>query len=224
MPVLTRHAAVTTASRANAGLGVLATIAIAISTVALLRPQADASAVVKAAPTSMATVDLVAVITQLDEFKVIDKRIQADVDKKSNEIKQLSEEIDGLTADMERLDPNTDAYDQIFRERNMKMGFRELRGSMLVKWQQEDTARVLTELYEKALKAVEEVARRDGWEAVIHGGQPLMVPRNPNVRAENAVDFVENFIQTRRVIYAGDSVNITNSVVQHMNNKYAAGG
>src|SRR6056297_1241268 len=128
MPVLTRHAAFPTASRAHAGLGVLATIAIAISTVALLRPQADASAVVKAAPTSTATVDLVAVITQLDEFKVIDKRIQADVDKKSNEIKQLSEEIDGLTADMERLDPNTDAYDQIFRERNMEMGFRELRG------------------------------------------------------------------------------------------------
>ncbi len=224
MPMSTnRHAPVRTA-KANAGLGLLATLAIAISTVALLKPTADASAAVRATPTSVATVDLVAVITQLDEFKVVDERIKSDVEDKSNEIKQLTEEIDGLNTDLERLDPASDAYDQIFRERNMKMGFRELRGSMLIKWQQEDTARVLTELYEKALKAVEEVAKRDGWEVVIHGGQPLIVPRNPNVRAEAAVDFVENFIQTRRVIYAGDSVNITNSVVQHMNNKYAAGG
>lgn len=224
MSTMTRHSQSPIVPKANAGLGLLALVAIAIASVALLRPQADASSVARATPTPVATVDLVAVITQLDEFKVIDQRIQADVEKKSNEIKQLTQEIEGLTADMERLDPASDAYDQIFRERNMKMGFRELRGSMLVKWQQEDTARVLTDLYEKALKAVEDVAKRDGWEVVIHGGQPLMVPRNPNVRAEAAVDFVENFIQTRRVIYASESVNITKSVVQHMNNQYAAGG
>ncbi|MEQ9096356.1 MAG: OmpH family outer membrane protein [Phycisphaerales bacterium] len=224
MSTMTRHSQSPIVPKANASLGLLALVAIAIASVALLRPQADASSVARATPTPVATVDLVAVITQLDEFKVIDQRIQADVEKKSNEIKQLTQEIEGLTADMERLDPASDAYDQIFRERNMKMGFRELRGSMLVKWQQEDTARVLTDLYEKALKAVEDVAKRDGWEVVIHGGQPLMVPRNPNVRAEAAVDFVENFIQTRRVIYAGESVNITKSVVQHMNNQYAAGG
>lgn len=224
MPMSTnRHAPVRTA-KANAGLGLLATLAIAISTVALLKPQADASAAVRAAPTSVATVDLVTVITQLDEFNDVDKRIQAEAEGVRDEIKKLTDEIDSLTTDLERLDPASDAFDQIFRERNMKMGFRELRGSMLIKWQQEDTARVLTDLYEKALKAVETVAKRDGWEVVIHGGQPLIVPRNPNVRAENAVDFVENFIQTRRVIYAGDSVNITNSVVQHMNNQYATGG
>lgn len=224
MPVFTRPQAAAPTIRTNTGLGLLATLAIAIATVALLRPQADASAVVRANPTPVATVDLVAVITQLEEFKAIDARIQEDVEQKSAEIKQLTEEIEGLNTDLERLDPASDAYDKIFRERNMKMGFRELRGSMLVKWQQEDTARVLTDLYEKAVKAVEDVAKRDGWEVVVHGGQPLTVPRNPNVRAEAAVDFVENFIQSRRVIYAGDSVNITSSVVQHMNNQYHAGG
>jgi hypothetical protein len=37
------------------------------------------------------------------------------------------------------------------------------------------------------------------------------------------MDFVENFIQTRRVIYSGESVDISSSVVQHMNNQFAAG-
>lgn len=224
MPMSTNRHAIARHSRANAGLGLLALVAVAISTVALLKPQADASAAAKATPTPVATVDLVTLITQLDEFKIVDQRIQGEAEGVRDEIKQLTEKIEGLTADLERLDPASDAYDQIFRERNMEVGLRELRGSMLIKWQQEDTARVLTDLYEKALEAVETVAKRDGWEVVIHAGQSLIVPRNPNVRAEAAVDFVENFIQTRRVIYAGDSVDITNSVVQHMNNQFARGG
>jgi Skp family chaperone for outer membrane proteins len=198
-------------------------LAVTISTVALLRPQADASATMRAPASPVATVDLVSVITQLDEFKAIDAKIKAEGAKKTAEIEQLSEEIEGLQEDLKRLDPNSDAYDDTFRELNMKAGFRELRGTMLIRWQSEDNARVLTELYEKALKAVEAVAKRDGWEIVIHRGQSLTVPRNPNVRAENAMDFVENFIQTRRVIYSGESVDISSSVVQHMNNQFAAG-
>ncbi len=211
-------------TRTNTGLGLLAMIAVAISTVALLRPQADASATMRAPATPVATIDMVSVITQLKEFNDITTKIKAEGERKTAEIEQLTEEIEGLQEDLKRLDPNSDAFDETSRELNMKLGFRELRGTMLIRWQSEDNARVLTELYEKALKAVETVAKRDGWEVVIHRGQGLTVPRNPNVRAENAMDFVENFIQTRRVIYSGESVDISNSVVQQMNNQYAAGG
>lgn len=224
MPVSNTVTPTITIPRANAGLGVLAMVAIAVSTIALLRPQADASAVARAPATPVATIDLVSVITQLQEFEDMEDRIKAEGEKKTAEIDRLTEEIEGLQEDLKPLDPNSDAYDQTFRELNMKAGFRELRGTMLIRWQAEDNARVLTELYEKALQAVEAVAKRDGWEIVIHAGQSLTVPRNPNVRAEAAMDFVENFIQTRRVIYSGESVDISNSVVQHMNNQYAAGG
>lgn len=210
--------------RATAGVGILAAVAICISTVALLKPTADASAAYRATPTPVATVDLVKVITSLEEFKTVDQRIKADGQKKTQEIERLTKEIEGLQEDLKSLDPSSDAYDQMFRELNMKLGFRELRGSMLIRWQSEDNARVLTELYEKALLAVAEVAQRDGWEVVVHRGQNLAVPRNPNVRAEAAMDFVENFIQTRRVIYSGNAVDISDSVILSMNNRYARGG
>ncbi|MFI4882594.1 MAG: OmpH family outer membrane protein [Phycisphaerales bacterium JB064] len=210
--------------RAHAGVGVLAAIAIGISTVALLKPTADASSVVRATPTPVATVDLVQVITSLKEFENVDKRIKAEGEKKKKEIEALDKQIQGLNEDLKSLDPNTDAYDQIFRELNMKMGIREVTAGNLIRWQSEDNARVLTELYEKATKAVAEVAKRDGWEVVVHRGQNLTVPRNPNVRAEAAMDFVENFIQTRRVIYSGDAVDITNNVIQTMNNRFESGG
>ncbi|MGD1916036.1 MAG: hypothetical protein ACFCBV_07605, partial [Phycisphaerales bacterium] len=132
--------------------------------------------------------------------------------------------IQGLGEDIQGLDPNSAAFDELFRELNMKRGFRELRASMLIRWQSEDNARVLTELYEKALGAVEVVAERDGWQLVIHTGQRAAVPRNPNVRAEQAMDFVEDWIQSRRVIYSSDAIDITESVIQHMNNRYATGG
>ena len=211
-------------ARATAGVGILAALAIALSTIALVKPSADASAPFRASPTPVATVDLVEVITSLKEFEDVNGRIEADSRAKTLEIERLTKEIEGLQADLKSLDPASDAYDQVFRELNMKLGFRELRGSMLIRWQSEDNARVLTELYEKALLAVAEVAERDGWEIVIHRGQNLTVPRNPNVRAEAAMDFVENFIQTRRVIYSSDAVDITNSVILQMNNRYEAGG
>ncbi len=223
MPVPMRLAPTSMKPRANAGLGLLATLAIAISTVALLRPQADASATYRATPTPVAIVDLVLVITQLDEFKAVDAKIKADGAKKTAEIEALTKEIEGLQEDLKRLDRNSDAFDNIFRELNQKLGYREFYGSMLLRWQAEDNARVLTDLYEKAVAAVGDVAKRDGWEVVVHTGQGLTVPRNPNVRAEAAMDFVENFIQTRRVIYSGNSVDITGSVVQHMNNRFATG-
>jgi Skp family chaperone for outer membrane proteins len=211
-------------SAPNRGLGLLAVVAIAIATVGLLRPQADASAVARPTPPAVATVDLVSVITQLDEFQAIDKKIKADGEKKKAEIEQLSTEIEGMQEDLKRLDPNSDAYDEIFRQLNMKAGFRELRGTMLIRWQSEDNARVLTELYEKALEAVADVAKRDGWDVVVHTGQKTAVPRNPNIRAEQAMDFVEDWIQSRRVIYSNSAVDISSSVVQHMNNRFHAGG
>lgn len=224
MPDPTQTAPTFSFPRANASMGLLAMVAIAIATVALLKPQADASAVSRAPATPVATVDLVGVITQLDEYTTIKAKFAAEADAKTAEIERLTTEIDGLQEDLKSYDPNSDAYDQTFRELNMKAGFRELRGTMLIRWQAEDNARVLTELYEKALIAVDAVAKRDGWDVVIHAGQSLTVPRNPNVRAENAMDFVENFIQTRRVIYSSDAVDISSSVAQLMNNQYAAGG
>lgn len=210
--------------RTNASLGLLAMVAIAVATVALLKPQADASAIARAPATPVAIVDLVGVIRQLDEYTAIKAKFEAEADVKTAEIEKLTAEIEGLQEDLNSYDPNSDAYDQTFRELNMKAGFRELRGTMLIRWQAEDNARVLTELYEKALEAVDAVAKRDGWDIVIHAGQSLTVPRNPNVRAEAAMDFVENFIQTRRVIYSSDAVDISSSVAQLMNNQYAAGG
>ena len=206
------------------GVSVLAAVAIAVSAIALFKPAADASSVSQATPTPTAVVDLVSVITSLDEFKAIDQQIRADGQRKSEEIERLDEEIQGLGEDIQGLDPNSDAFDELFRELNMKRGFRELRASMLIRWQSEDNARVLTELYEKALGAVEVVAERDGWQLVIHTGQRAAVPRNPNVRAEQAMDFVEDWIQSRRVIYSSDAIDITESVIQHMNNRYATGG
>ena len=163
MPVSNTVTPTITIPRANAGLGVLAMVAIAVSTIALLKPQADASAVARAPATPVATIDLVSVITQLKEFEDMEDRIKAEGEKKTAEIDRLTEEIEGLQEDLKPLDPNSDAYDQTFRELNMKAGFRELRGTMLIRWQAEDNARVLTELYEKALDAVETVAKRDGW-------------------------------------------------------------
>ena len=210
--------------RPTRGLSVLAVVALAVSALVLFRPSAGASSVSSASPTPVAVVDLFRVINSLDEFKAISDQIAASTETANAEIERLDAEIEGLREDLQGLDRDSDAFDELFRELDMKASFRELRASRLIRWQSEDSARLLIDLYEKAVEAVAEVAQRDGWEMVVHTGQQTAVPRNPNVRAEQAMNFVEEWIQSRRVIYAGDRVDISDSVITHMNNQYAAGG
>jgi len=205
-------------------VGMLAAVALAVSALVLFRPSADASSVSQASPTPVAVVDLFRVINSLEEFGDISDRIGASTEEANAEIERLDEEIEGLREDLQGLDPDTDAFDTLFRELDMKVGHRELRASRLIRWQSEDSARMLIDLYEKAIEAVSVVAKRDGWELVVHTGQPTAVPRNPNVRAEQAMNFVEEWIQSRRVIYAGEGIDISDSVIGHMNNQYASGG
>ncbi len=210
--------------RASHGLGVVAILALAVSTIALFRPTADASTVVQASPTATATVDLFAVIAGLDEYKARQQSLERNAQERQSEIEQLPAEIGGLEEDLASLEHGTDAFEMVRREPTMKSRFRELRLQTLLNWQAEDTAAMTYELFGKAATSVAEVAERDGWEIIVHGGQPMSIPPNMNLRPETAVAAVREWIDSRRVIYSSDAVDITESVIQHMNNKYAAGG
>ncbi|MEO1008790.1 MAG: OmpH family outer membrane protein [Planctomycetota bacterium] len=187
------------------------------------RPVAGAVERMLAQPTPVATVDLFLVIDGLDEFRQQRQQLESRRDGIQALIQQLTTEIEDKAGDLEKLDPQSDAFDEGRRELRMLQATRDTRAQVLQQNLAEDNARALKELYEKTLTAVDQVAERDGWQIVVHTGQQKGVPRNPGVPANQAVLFVEDWIQSRRVIYSNDSVDITQSVVRLMNNQFAAG-
>lgn len=203
---------------------VLALVILAVAATALLHPgAAGASAAIRANPTAVASVNLERLIFSLDEHGALTEEARKEFDRRQKEIDALVEEIESLEADIKRLDPASLARATMQRDLDMKRGFLELRFSRLVRWQSEDDAILLTTLYEKALLAIEEVAKRDGWDMVIHTTRQNQVPRELNIRPEQARAFVLEWIQSRRVLHTNEATDITGIVATHMNNKYATG-
>jgi len=188
----------------------------------LNKPTATADARAQASATAVATVNMFEVVRALDEFRQVQERLAGVTEQRQSEINDLTGRIDGKQQELDQLSPESPAYDQLDRELKMLRAEREARGAILGQFVAEDNARALTELYEKGIQAVQDVAERDGWDVVLHTGQRLGVPRNPGVNANQAVPFVEDWIQSRRVIYSGPGVDITQDVVQLMNNRFAA--
>lgn len=198
--------------------------ALTLGVLAILRPApAGATATQRANPTAVAVVNLERLIDELEEYKARANVARREFENRQKEIDSLTEEIRNLDADLKRLDPSTQAFATMQRDLEMKRGFLELRFTRLMSWQSQDDAVLVTALYEKALGAINEVAKRDGWDVVIHVATQNRVPRELSVRPEQTRAFVLDWIQSRRVLYASDAADITSIVAKHMNNQYAAG-
>lgn len=210
--------------RFNPSTLVLTLALVAVAAMAFVRPgAAGASASYRASPTAVASINLERLIFELDEYKALAKSAADEVDRRQKQIDALAEEVKDLDADLKKLDPATQAYATMKRDRDMKHASLETRFTWLMRWQSEDDAILLTKVYEKALLAIDEVAKRDGWDLVINASGQNPVPRELNLRPEQTRAFVLEWIQSRRVLFAGEASDITSTVAKHMNNKYAAG-
>jgi Skp family chaperone for outer membrane proteins len=84
-----------------------------------------------------------------------------------------------------------------------------------------DKGEALRAIYTKILAAVEELAKKDGYQLVLFDERSFMpLPEGDANVSDNTMKTV---IQSRRTLYAAPDIDITGDLVQLMNTKYAAG-
>lgn len=198
----------------------LLTILACLSVVAVVGWRAGAGAAeqrVKAAPSAVALVDVERALNSLNELADLNEALAARVKDRQNDLDALKQRIEALQADLAELPTNA------FEKR------RELRAQI---FELSETAKARTNayqsliniekgeiikpLYEKLITGIGQVAGKEGYDLVLFDNRKLEVPLE--VQA-----VINEVIQQKSVLYANDSLDITDQVITYMNNTYRAG-
>jgi len=168
-----------------------------------------------AGPTGrIACVDVVQVFNEFQRQKDLTEEMRELQDRLNEENKQRRQKIDALQAEIDKLDPDDPAYVTRMREMlAMQIDYKNW-----VDLKQADMSREVgvwsVRIYREILKAVEELARRDGYDLVLYRGQFEPVSMDP--------EQIKEQIRSNHLLYASPSVDITQVVTDKLNRDYRA--
>lgn len=167
-----------------------------------------------AAPVSVAVVDLEGVFKNLAERTAI----EADIKTKSSEIEkweqEKTKELIQLRNDYDILDKDSQNARDLEKEIRRKVIALRVEKEDRVQTIQREAALNMENLYRKLLGATETVANAGGFQVV------LTKESTPRLTGANQQQVLQ-VIQQRKLLYANPSLEITQQVLQKMNNDYA---
>ncbi len=184
-----------------------------------------------ARPTSVAVVDLQEVIENLSEYQAMQQEL-------ATMQSQLEEEGQAMVADVqaifERMQSLAEAEQAGELDEAGRAEFEELRDRYRLKdlefkaWDQRSLRRMdwersygLEELYRTIIAEIEAMSSAGGWDVVLADDSDfeLTVDR----RQENATGQILTQLGRKRVLHAARGVDITQDLIDRMNNAWAAG-
>lgn len=195
--------------------------AACLSVVALVGWRAGAESTearIAAQPTSVAVVDLMRALNELDELQALNAPLVERAKQRQADLDALREQLEGLQAQLDALPAN-----DLEKRRQLRAQIYELRetatarASVYQSLINIEKGEVIRPLYTKFMDAVEEVATKQGYELVIFDDRGMEVPTQ-GTEAE-----INRAIERKRVLYAAERLDITNEVVLLMNQNFNAG-
>lgn len=168
-----------------------------------------------AKPTAVAVCNIEQVVEALTEKQQLDAEMKQHRDALAAEQQSRQKRIEKLEFDLNALKPGTDAYKQ--KQEELQRAALELQ--VWTRFEQARAGRELglqTErLYRKILEAIGRVGQDNGYDVV------LFRESNVDMQFENPQQ-LSALIQLRKVLYANPSIDLTDQVIQRMNNEYEA--
>ena len=170
------------------------------------------------APASrVATVDLTQVIEELDERGVREQELQQFINLENQKLQEMGDRLEQAQADLDLLVAGSPE-----RRRKAEDAARiridlEVQNRFAEQLIDRRRAEVFATLFEKIDAATEKVAQEQGIDLVLLDDSDMVPPRNSEGETRA-------FMGTRRIMYASETIDITELVVVRMNNEWNAGG
>ncbi|MBX3359877.1 MAG: OmpH family outer membrane protein [Phycisphaeraceae bacterium] len=176
---------------------------------------AEAEAVLKASATAVAIVDLERVMEGLTEKKKREDDMRALIAQRQATLDDLKKQLDGLAKQIE-LTPKTDrAKLREIKQRQIEIAAQaEARKQALQTLIALETGEILREIYLKINNAISRVAAKDGWDLVLLDNRSINIPESLTDREINFI------IQSRTVLHATNSVDISDDIITLMNAEF----
>lgn len=167
----------------------------------------------------VAVVDVKVVLNGLDEQKQKKAEFEKRIGLHRDGLKKLDDE---RTADETRIKamaagPTKTAALQAYREKFFRAGIdKEFNERMMA----EDEVNMLRDLYNKIDDAAEALAKKNGYHLVLSSDENMPIPGAPPAN----IDQISQSINLKRMLYVDPQLNITEELIQYMNNQFQAGG
>lgn len=142
-----------------------------------------------------------------NEFAERGKRLQAEDDQRVKAIENLSNELEGLMAGSREHDQRLNEVRRLTISRKVWMQFQ-------TELAQRDRMRLTKGMYNEIIAMVAKIAKQRGVEIVLYR-------KNEEQSAENMAQMLQQ-MELRKVIYASNNVDITDSVLLGLNAAYRA--
>lgn len=195
---------------ASLGLG----LALSLVLVAPRLAQADRAA----DSTRVATVQLQQLYDKLKEFNDRNAQFLKEQQRVADSIKKLGDEVDALRGQSELIKPD-DWKAKLALDVDIARKTAQLNAERQLQLQRLDFERgeIIRTIYEKIIKAIEEVATENAYDIVLYDGGREALPAAP-------VEATRGFILERRVLFASKKIDITDQVLNRLNAAFVAGG
>lgn len=166
-----------------------------------------------ARPTAVGVVNIEEVVAALTEKQQLDAEMKTKRDSLAAEQATRQKQIEKLEFDLNALRVGTPAYEA--KQAQLQKAVLELQ--VWIRFEQQKAGRELglqtQRLYEKILTACGNVGRDNGYDLVLFR-ESTVEPNFENPQQLQAM------IQLRKVLYANPQIDLTDQVIQRMNNEY----
>ena len=175
---------------------------------------ARASGVLSSRPTAVAVVDIQAVFESLKEKMQIEADIKDRLSGLSEQEEQKKKDLQALQSDLDILAPGSPSFlekqDELERGAINLQSWRNFQNSKLNR----ERALYIERLYRKMVDAVGQTATDNGFDVVLVKEKPVDFS---NAKPEA----LTTLIQLRKVLWAAEELDLTDQVIQKMNNEFS---
>ncbi len=179
-----------------------------------LAERSGAQAAKSTATGRIACVNVVVVFNGFQRQKDLTEEMNQLQARLQEENKQRRDKIDALQAELERLNPD----DPTYMQRTRDMLAQQIDYKNWVDLRQADLTREVglwsIKIYREILKATEALAEKEGYDLVLYKGEFEPTSMDP--------DTVKDLIRANHVLYAHSSIDVTQAVLDKLNNDYRA--
>ncbi|MDX2147015.1 MAG: OmpH family outer membrane protein [Planctomycetota bacterium] len=169
-------------------------------------------------PTRVAVVDVQRVFNSLEQRTAMNEKLTLSGQQRQAELDKRKDALDAAKKQAELL-PNKESAE--YREALSNVRVRQAEVEAFARVQQQliafDTGDTIREIYASMLVAIEDFAKREGYDVVLVDDRDLKIP------AQADGDQVTSLIASRRTLFASDAVSITDRIITKMNNDFNAG-
>lgn len=172
-------------------------------------------------PVNVALVDIAKLINGLKEMEDRNNVNRIKLDEFSNRLRETASEIEKLENDLKTIIPAT-----AYAERTAAMGrlgeLKAIHKTRLEVFQHQlDVIKgdMISQLYTKAMDTIQKVAAQDGIDLVMVDDRTVKLPEVGSATQLQVL----NVMDTKRVLFAREGLDITDRLISRMNAEYAAG-